>query len=62
MGDILTGLPAGRLALRGAGTFPKASDIAEKIMKHGNNKMDKFLEHFGKEIDEAVKKSGGVFF
>jgi hypothetical protein len=31
-------------------------------MKHADNKMDKFLDHFGKEIDEAIKKSGGVFF
>ena len=42
--------------------YSKASDIAEKIMKHGDDKMDKFLDHFGKEIDEAIKKSGGVFF
>jgi hypothetical protein len=42
--------------------YSKASDIAEKIMKCEGNKMDKFLDHFGEEIDEVIKESGGVFF
>lgn len=42
--------------------YSKASDIADKIMKYEGNKMDKFLDHFGKEIDDVIKESGGVFF
>jgi hypothetical protein len=26
--------------------YTKASNIAEKVMQHEGNKMDKFLEHF----------------
>ena len=42
--------------------YTKASSIAEKAMQHEGNKMDKFLEHFAKEIDEYVAEFGDKFF
>ncbi|MCP4625769.1 MAG: hypothetical protein GY850_19970 [bacterium] len=42
--------------------YSKASDIAEQIMKHYGDKMNKFLEHFSKEIDEFIKEFGGTFY
>ncbi len=42
--------------------YAKASSIAEKAMQHEGNKMDKFLEHFAKEIDEYVAEFGDKFF
>ncbi len=42
--------------------YSKASDIAEQIMKHEGDKMDKFLDHFSKEIYEFIKEFGGGFF
>ena len=32
--------------------YNKASAIAENVMQHEGEKMDKFLEHFAKEIDK----------
>jgi hypothetical protein len=31
--------------------YEKASNIAEKVMQHEGEKMDKFLQHFAKEIE-----------
>lgn len=42
--------------------YSKASRIAEKLDKTEGNKMDHFLNHFGKEIDEYVKAFGDKFF
>lgn len=42
--------------------YAKASKIADKITKAEGNKMDHFLNHFAKEIDEYVKEFGDRFF
>ncbi len=42
--------------------YAKASNIAENVMQHEGNKMDKFLEHFAKAIDEYVAEFGDKFF
>jgi len=42
--------------------YAKASKIADKITKAEGNKMDHFLNHFAKEIDEYVKEFGDKFF
>ena len=40
----------------------KASIIAEEIMQHEGDKMDKFLEHMAKEIDQYFDHYGGKLF
>ena len=40
----------------------KASIIAEEIMQHEGDKMDKFLEHMAKEIDQHFDHYGGKLF
>ena len=42
--------------------YNKASDIAEKVMQHEGDKMDKFLEHFAKAIEEHMAHYGGKLF
>lgn len=42
--------------------YAKASNIAEKLTKAEGNQMDKFLDHFAKEIDEYMKEFGPGFF
>lgn len=43
-------------------TYSRASDIAEKVMNHQGNKMDKFMEHFAEEIDHWMGDYGGKLF
>jgi hypothetical protein len=43
-------------------TYTRASAIVEKAMAHEGRKMDKFLEHFAKEIDHWTTKYGGKLF
>jgi len=42
--------------------YEKASKIAERMMKAEGNKMESFLEHFAKEIDEFTKEFGDKIF
>lgn len=42
--------------------YAKASNVADKLEKSGGEKMDKFLEHFGKEIEEWMDEFGAKFF
>jgi hypothetical protein len=42
--------------------YVKASNIAEEIMQHEGDKMDKFLEHMAKEIDKYFDHDGGKLF
>ncbi|MFC1821949.1 hypothetical protein ACFL9T_04520 [Thermodesulfobacteriota bacterium] len=42
--------------------YSKASQIADKIMDTGGKKMDKFMEHFAKEIEDYMKEYGGKLF
>ena len=42
--------------------YDKASNIAESVMQHEGEKMDKFLEHFAKEIEEHRESFGGKLF
>ncbi len=42
--------------------YDKASSIVENIMQAEGKKMDKFLEHFAKEIDEYMEQFGGKLF
>jgi hypothetical protein len=42
--------------------YGKASNIAENIMQHEGDKMDKFLEHMAKEIDQYFDHYGGKLF
>ena len=42
--------------------YDKASYIAENVMQHEGDKMDKFLEHVAKEIDECFEHFGGKLF
>ena len=42
--------------------YSKASNIAGKFMDAKGTKMDKFMEHFGKEIEEYLKGFSDFFF
>jgi hypothetical protein len=42
--------------------YGKASNIADKVMKAEGGKMDKFIEHYAKEIDEYLSHFEGKFF
>ena len=42
--------------------YEKASKIAEDVMQHEGDKMDKFLEHMAKAIDEHMEHFGGKLF
>jgi len=42
--------------------YSKASDITDKMMQSEGRKMDKFLEHFAKEIEEYAAHFGGKIF
>ncbi len=42
--------------------YDKASNIAENVMRHEGEKMDKFLEHFAKEIEQHMEHFGGKLF
>ena len=42
--------------------YKKASNIAENVMQHEGEKMDKFLEHFAKLIEEHMEHFGGKLF
>lgn len=37
--------------------YRKASGIAARVMKAGGNKMDVFLDHYGKEVEKWMKDS-----
>jgi hypothetical protein len=39
-----------------------ASNIAENVMQAEGEKMDKFLEHFAKEIEQYKEHFGGKLF
>jgi hypothetical protein len=43
-------------------TYDKASKIADSVMQHEGDKMDKFLEHMAKEIDNYFDHYGGKLF
>ena len=40
-------------------TFEKASRVADKFLDTEGKKLDKFSEHFGKEIETYMKKVYG---
>lgn len=42
--------------------YQKASNIAGKLEQSGGEKMDKFLDHFGQEIEEWMNEFGAKFF
>ena len=42
--------------------YDKASNIADNVMQHEGEKMDKFLEHFAKVIEEHMGDFGGKLF
>ena len=42
--------------------YDRASNIAGKVMQHEGEKMDKFLEHFAKEIGDYIDHFGGKLF
>jgi hypothetical protein len=42
--------------------YDKASNIADSVMQHEGEKMDKFLEHFAKEIEQVMPYFGGKLF
>ena len=42
--------------------YDKAADIANKVMQHEGQKMDKFLEHFAEEIEKWSEHFGGNIF
>ncbi|MBW2517489.1 MAG: hypothetical protein JRE88_11965 [Deltaproteobacteria bacterium] len=42
--------------------YDKAASIAEKVMQHEGEKMDTFLEHFAKEIEQHMDYFGGKLF
>ena len=42
--------------------YDKAANIAGDIMQHEGDKMDKFLEHMAKEIDNYFDHYGGKLF
>ena len=42
--------------------YDKASNIAESVMQHEGDKMDKFLEHFAEEIEKWTEHFGGKIF
>jgi len=42
--------------------YAKASNIADSVMQHEGEKMDKFLEHFAKVIEEHMEDYGGKLF
>ena len=42
--------------------YNKASNIADSVMQHEGEKMDKFLEHFAKDIYQCVQHFGGKLF
>ena len=42
--------------------YDNASNIAESIMQHEGDKMDKFLEHMANEINKYFDHYGGKLF
>jgi len=42
--------------------YDKASNIAEQVVQHEGEKMDKFLGHFAKEIEKYTEHFGGKLF
>ena len=42
--------------------YDKAARISEKVMTAEGEKLDKFLEHFAKEIEEIMDNFGGKLF
>ncbi|MGA9534936.1 MAG: hypothetical protein WBR24_03415 [Desulfobacterales bacterium] len=39
--------------------YEKAAGIGDRILKTEGNKMDAFVEHFVKEVDEYFRHYGG---
>ena len=39
--------------------YEKAAGIGDRILKTEGNKMDAFMEHFAKEVDEYFRHYGG---
>ena len=42
--------------------YSKASEISQKVMQHEGNKMDHFIEHYAKMVDEYMAHFGGKLF
>ncbi len=42
--------------------YEKAARISEKVMTTEGEKLDKFLKHFAKEIEEVMDNFGGKLF
>ena len=42
--------------------YDKAANIAESVVQYEGDKMDKFLEHMAKAIDEHMEHFGGKLF
>ena len=42
--------------------YEKAANIADRVMQAESGKIEKFLEHFGKEIDDFMKEFGDKVF
>lgn len=42
--------------------YGKASNIADKFLDAEGKKMDTFMEHFGREIEEHLKGFNDFFF
>ncbi len=42
--------------------YSRASDISAKVMQFEGNKMDHFIEHYAKMVDEYMEHFGGKLF
>jgi orotate phosphoribosyltransferase-like protein len=42
--------------------YDKASFIADKVVKSGDSKMDKFMDHLAKEVEKDIAKFGEKIF
>jgi hypothetical protein len=42
--------------------YDSAAEITDKVTKAPSDKMDKFLEHFAKEIEKYTEHYGGKLF
>jgi hypothetical protein len=42
--------------------YSRAADISSKVMQFEGNKMDHFIEHYAKLVDEYMEHFGGKLF
>ena len=42
--------------------YAKAESISEKVMRAEGNKMDHFMDHYAKVVDEYMEHFGGNMF